>query len=115
MKYTCENCLYANFRDDGTVMCDKKILLDGKEYIVDADKVDKKCLGHSSYPVEDWRYDRPWTYLSEADDVCQVCARMLNMLDRDSYDYVDEIYLDKNDKEKSKTVRKCKICIEKGR
>ncbi len=115
MEYTCETCLYENLRDDGSVMCDKKILLDGKEYIVDVDKVNRKCLGHSAYPVEEWRYDRPWQYLSEADDVCQVCARMLNMLDKDSYDYVDETYRDEGGNERNRTVRKCIICIEKGR
>lgn len=115
MKYSCVDCMYSNFNEDGAVVCDKKSLLNGRTIAVDKDKVDKKCTAHSSYYIEDWRYGANLHNIADADDACEVCGRLLDMFDEDSYEYVEEEFLDDNKDEQTREVRKCKICIDKGR
>lgn len=108
--YRCVDCLYANELYNGDVYCDKREFEEVK-IIVPKDKVDLNCPSHSSYPTEETRYARPWTYLKDADDVCQVCGRMLDLRNNEQYEYVNV----ENDKGEINAVRKCRICINKGR
>lgn len=108
--YRCVDCLYANELYNGDVYCDKREFEEVK-IIVPKDKVDRNCPSHSSYPTEETRYSRPWKYLRDADDVCQVCGRMLDLRVNDQYKYVKVEKKDGN----IDVIRKCNICINKGR
>ena len=98
--YNCKTCLYAN--ENCGVDCDKRLLLDGKMVHIEPDKVELDCPSHSDYKVEETRYDRPWTYLHEADDVCSICGRPLRMSDENTYESIGHVI-------------RCSICKEKGR
>lgn len=109
--YNCKTCLYANFmNDDNLVMCDRRLLYDGKEIYIETDKIGLSCPCHSDRFVEEWRGYRSNDDVRMADDSCEVCGRLYDDMDEDNYDYVIEEF----DGEKYK-VRKCRICIEKGR
>ncbi len=108
--YNCNDCLYANFLKNGDVYCDKREL-EGVEVIIKNNKIHINCHCHSGYPQEETRYDRPWKYTYEADDVCEICHRFLNLQDESQYTYV-EVEKDNGSKD---VVRKCRICMEKGR
>ena len=54
---------------------------------------------------------RPWKFLHEADDICQVCHRMLDLQNHEQY---EDIEIDKDDGSVD-VIRKCRICIGKGR
>lgn len=115
MEYNCTtDCLFANFIEDGRVYCDKRVFEDVKVYI-ENNKIKLNCPSHSSYQREETRYDRPWKWHHEADDVCQICSRDLNLNDEEQYKYVNVEYEDENENIKRKAIRKCSICIEKGR
>lgn len=114
MKYNCKSCLFANFMKDGGVYCDRRIL-EGVKVYIENNKVDLNCSCHSNYLREETRYNRLWRWHNEADDVCQICGRDLDLDDEKQYKYVDIEYKDENGNVKKKTIRKCSICISKGR
>lgn len=116
----CKGCLYANELEDKRVFCYKVVLLYGKEVYIDADKVNLPCPSHSNRFIEDWRYTSEGVQdLRNAEDACEVCGRLLNLNDEDTYDVVTEEFTLKNkegiDETKREIVQKCKICIDKGR
>ena len=121
--YNCKTCLYANDFGEGLVMCDKKLLSENKEIIIEVDKVRLNCPCHSDRFIEETRYMRENKDLREAEDSCRVCGRLMDILNDDNYeDVVEEVITvnkDKNGKEietvEEHIVRKCKICINKGR
>lgn len=114
MKYNCKNCLFANVLKSGQVLCDKRVF-EGVKVYLSKEQAKLSCPSHSSYPRKETRYMRPWTWHKDAEDVCQVCTRDLDMFNKDQYTYVDEEYEDEDGTIKTRTVRKCRICIEKGR
>lgn len=109
-EYNCKTCLFANEMKNGDVYCDKREL-EGVKCIIKKNKVNIECHCHSNYPLEEFRIDRPWNYIYEADDVCEVCHRFLNLKDKSQYTYVEK----EDDNGEKQLIRKCKICIEKGR
>ena len=108
--YNCTGCLFANKLDNGDIYCDKREF-EGITCIIPKDKVHLNCPSHSNYIREETRYMRPWKFLHEADDVCQVCHRMLDLQDKNQYKYVEV----KKDDGSKNLIRKCSICIKKGR
>lgn len=122
--YNCETCLYANFvNDDNLVMCDRRLLYDGREIYIETDKIGSSCPCHSDRFVEEWRGYRSNKDVRMADDSCEICGRLYNDMNEDNYEIVvEEVIIkekDENGKEVEITneyaVRKCKICIDKGR
>ena len=108
--YNCNDCLYANELENGDIYCDKREF-EGITCIIPKDKIYLNCPSHSDYIREETRYMRPWKFLHEADDVCQVCHRMLDLQDKNQYKYVEV----KKDDGGKNLIRKCSICIKKGR
>lgn len=115
----CKSCLYANEKENGGYMCDKVLLLYGKEVHIEPEKVELSCFNHSDKYIENWRYVNDGDDLRKADDACEVCGRIINMLDENTYDIVTEEFTLKNkegiEETKREIVQKCKICIDKGR
>lgn len=109
-KYNCKTCLFANELENGDVYCDKREL-EGVKCIIKKDKVNITCHCHSNYPLREFRIDRNWDYIRDADDVCEVCHRFLDMQDKSQYKYIEI----KNKNNEKQLIRKCKICIKKGR
>ncbi len=120
--YSCKTCLYSNVIEDG-VECDKKLLLNGKTFILDDEKAKLPCPSHSSRPIEEWRYMRSNDDVRDAEDACGICGRLFNELNKDDYEEVTEIInvkgKDENGKEIEEedyiSVTKCRVCIDKGR
>lgn len=108
--YNCNDCLYANPMEDGNVECDKRSMEKDIKNIITEGKVHLNCPSHSGYPILDWRYGSTGL-LRDAEDACDVCARLVDLFDDSQYDYVDVVSEDSG----SVTVFKCRICIEKGR
>ena len=123
--YNCKTCLYANDIENGLVMCDRRVLLDGKEVIIEEDKVGLNCPCHSSKFVQEWRYMVNPTNgdARKSFDSCQVCGRRYDEMNEDNYDIVVEEVKKKEKNDDGKEVevteehivRKCRICIEKER
>lgn len=123
--YDCHTCLYANLLEDGLVMCDRRLLIDNKEIYIESDKVGKSCPCHSDKFVEEWRYmrDSKDRDIRNADDACDVCGRLFNELNKDDYqDVIEEVSIKTKDEDGNEVehmeeyiVRKCRICIDKGR
>lgn len=114
MDYTCRDCLYANFNEDGSVLCDKTVLITGELYYLEKDKVDLPCVAHSSKYIEEIRYMRnnQWLHDSEEGEYCQVCRRKINLEDISHYGFIPV------QNESGKTTgekMQCKICRSKGR
>ena len=108
----CNNCLYANGNEDGSVMCDKVLLLYGKEIYVESSKVDLPCPSHSSRYIEETRYMWNNDDVRDAEDSCEVCGRRVDMNDETQYNFIEV------QDEKGKVVGEkiqCKICRHKGR
>lgn len=122
--YSCESCLYANGKGDLTI-CDRRLLLDGREIIVEASKVGLSCVCHSDRFVEETRYmvNPPNGDARKSFDSCQVCGRRYDEMNEDNYDIVVEKVKKKEKNDEGKEieiieehiVRKCRICIEKER
>lgn len=112
MEYTCKDCFYANFNKDDSVSCDKKVLLTGKMCEIEKEKVDKSCPSHSEQPIENWRYVENRKVLSDCDDSCEICNRLVNLNDISQYGYIE--VQDKNGKIIGERMQ-CKICRHKGR
>lgn len=112
MDYTCRDCLYANFNEDNSVLCDRNLLASGKVFYRDAENVDKSCIVHSSKDIENWRYVENAKYLHQCDDSCSVCRRLVNLNDTTQYGYIE--VQDKNGKAIGEKMQ-CKICRYKGR
>ena len=114
--YNCKTCLYANDFGNGLVMCDRRVLLDGKEVIIEEDKVGLSCPCHSDRFVEETRYmvNPPNRDARKSFDSCEVCGRRYDEMNKDNYDVVTEEVKINSTVEK-RTVRKCRICIEKER
>ena len=112
MDYTCKDCLYANFNEDGSVDCDRKVLLTGRMCEIEEENVDKPCPAHSSRDVENWRYVENAKYLHQCDDSCGICRRLVNLNDISQYGYV--AVKDKDGKVVNLQMA-CRICIDKGR
>ncbi len=110
MDYNCNTCFYSNHLDNGDIYCDKREF-EGVTVIIDKDKAGRHCSCHSHYPIIDTRYMIDWTYTYEADDVCEICYRFLKLYDTDQYKYVEI----KDDNGNVDVIRKCSICLEKGR
>lgn len=108
----CLNCLYANEKDNGGVMCDKVLLIYGKEVHIEADRVELPCPSHSDRYIENWRYVNDGDDLRKAEDSCEVCGRLINLDDESQYGYIeiqDELGNPSGEK------LQCKICRHKGR
>lgn len=118
----CKTCLYANSKGD-LVVCDRRLLLDGKEVVVETSKIGLSCPCHSSRFIDETRYMRDNKDLRDADDSCGICGRLIDMLNSDNYEYVIEevAFLDKDENGEEieiieeHIICKCKICIDKGR
>lgn len=110
----CKSCLYSNDLENGQVLCDKVILLYGKEVYVESDKVDLPCPSHSSKYIEEIRYMRnnKWLHESEEGEYCEVCRRWVDLDDISQYNFIE--VQDKNGKVTGEKMQ-CKICGEKGR
>lgn len=108
----CKSCLYSNDLDGGEVLCDKVILLYGKEVYVESDKVDLPCPSHSNRFIEETRYMWNNKDVRVAEDSCEVCGRRVNLDDISQYGYI-EVQDDKGSPAGEKM--QCKICREKGR
>lgn len=115
----CLNCLYANEKENGGVMCDKVLLIYGKEVHIEADRVELPCPSHSSRFIEETRCYFNNEDMRKAEDACEICGRLINMYDEDTHDVVVEEFTvkkeDGTEEVKKETVQKCKICIGKGR
>ncbi len=112
MSYTCRDCLYANFNEDGSVFCDRKVLLTGRMCEIEEENVDKPCPVHSSRDIENWRYVENARYLHQCDDSCGVCRRLVNLNDDSQYKYIE--IKNENGKVAGEKMQ-CKICRHKGR
>lgn len=112
MNYSCRSCLYSNFNEDGSVVCDKNLLIYGKLSRRDIELVDKDCIVHSDRKIENWRYVESGKYLSGCHDSCDVCGRLVELNDISQYGYI-EVY-DKNGDITGEKMQ-CKICRNKGR
>lgn len=110
----CGSCLYSNFNNDGSAMCDKKIFMTGKLLHIDKNKVELPCPSHSSKYIEEIRYMRSnkWLHESEEGEYCEVCRRWVDLDDISQYGYI-EVQDDKGNPTGKKM--QCKICREKGR
>lgn len=115
----CKTCLFANINKDGSVDCDKRVLLTGEMINIEAENVDKPCPAHSSRFIPETRYGFDNQDMRKAEDACEVCGRILDMSSKDTYDYVTEEFTasddDGNEEVKKEIVQECKICIDKGR
>lgn len=110
MRYNCETCSFSNPSDNGDVLCDKR-KLQGKIITIPADKVELNCPSHSHYPREEGRYDRDNKLHIEAEDVCDICHRDLDLLNTTNWNWVEVI----NEGGRKNMIKKCRICEEKRR
>lgn len=102
----CNTCLYSNFNKDGSVICDKVLLIYGKEVYVEKDKVGLNCPSHSDYPIKETRYMRDNDTLQDAEEACGICGRLINLQDDSQYEYIAY---------DGSLVTQCRICKEKKR
>lgn len=110
--YNCESCLYGNKKDNGGYLCDKVLLIYGKEIHIEPENATKDCLNHSDKFIEDWRYTTVGVQdIRNADDACGVCGRLVKLSDYSQYGFVD-IFDDKGAFKGEKM--QCRICKEKG-
>lgn len=108
--YSCKTCLFSNPLENGGVLCDKR-KFECVEIIIPSDKIELTCPAHSEYPREETRYDRPNKLHRDAEDVCGVCHRDLNLLDRSTWGWFEV----ENKNSRKTMIKKCSICEEKGR
>lgn len=108
----CKTCLYSNFLENGDVMCDKVILLYGKEVHVPTDNVDKPCPSHSSRFIEETRYYFNNKDMRNSENSCEVCGRLVDLNDISQYGYI-EVQDEKGNVNGEKL--QCRICRGKGR
>lgn len=109
----CKTCLYANFNNDGSAMCDKRLLSDDIEFYVPANKVELPCPCHSNRPILETRYMRDNTYIHECEEgnYCDICRRKVNLDNESQYEYIVEV-----DDEGNIIIKLCcRICREKKR
>lgn len=110
-KCNCYTCLYKDkINSDGSIDCDKKVLLTGKIVHIETDKVDKSCPCHSIRFIEETRY-----YLNNKDmrysyNSCSICGRLYDDMDENNYE--EETWEIDG---KTINIRRCRICIDKGR
>lgn len=109
----CENCLYSNFMEDGSVMCDKRLLSENKEVYVQVDKIKLECPAHSSKLIEETKYLRnnKWLHEAEEGNYCEVCRREVDLKDITQYGYI-EVQDEKGDVIGEKM--QCRICRGEG-
>ena len=108
MKYlNCLNCKYANINIDGSVNCDKNVLLDGRVAVIDKSKIEKNCTCHSDVIKEEIRYGYNNKYTKKSNDVCMYCQRIVrNMFD------LQPMAVEKDDGV-VKVMNVCNICVDK--
>ena len=110
----CTNCLYSNEMENGVIMCDKKLLYEGKEIYIAVNKAKLPCPAHSNRYIEETRYMRNnmWLHESEEGEYCEVCRRKVDLEDISQYGYIEI------QNEEGKVIgekMQCRICRGKGR